>query len=215
MARRHPRRGFTLVEVLVALLVMAVLATMAWQGLDGMLRARDGSKAALERTQRLATVVLQWEQDLLALHQTQAVPALHFDGRTVRMTRRAEGGVALVAWSLREGRWQRWLGPTYTRVVDLQESWIASQGLLGNEAGQLTLAEGAGEWQVYFHRGGTWTNAQSTGDLAQNPGTPPGTPPGAPPVVAAAIEALPAAVRLVITLDGKTLTRDIALGPAG
>jgi general secretion pathway protein J len=215
MARRHPRRGFTLVEVLVALLVMAVLATMTWQGLDGMLRARDGSKAALERTQRLATVVLQWEQDLLALHQTQAVPALHFDGRTVRMTRRAEGGVALVAWSLREGRWQRWLGPTYTRVVDLQESWIASQGLLGNEAGQLTLAEGAGEWQVYFHRGGTWTNAQSTGDLAQNPGTPPGTPPGAPPVVAAAIEALPAAVRLVITLDGKTLTRDIALGPAG
>jgi general secretion pathway protein J len=209
-AAHAARRGFTLVEVLVAMLIMAVLSMVTWQGLDGILRARDGSRAALDRTQRLATVVVQWEQDLQALFETQAVPALHFDGRSVRMTRRAEGGVRLVVWSLREGRWQRWVGPTYTRLADLQESWIASQGLLGNEPGQLTLMEGASEWQVYFHRGGSWTNAQSTGDLAA--ARPPGAAPGTPGV---AIEALPAAVRLVISLDGKALTRDIALGPSG
>jgi general secretion pathway protein J len=201
-------RGFTLVEVLVAMLIMAVLSMVTWQGLDGMLRARDGSKAALDRTQRLATVIVQWEQDLQALHETQAVPALQFDGRTVRLTRRTEGGVALVAWSLRSGLWQRWVGPTTTRLADMQEAWIASQGLLGNEPGHLTLAEGASEWQIYFHRGGAWTNAQSTGDVA-----------AAPPVAGAAgstvVESLPAAVRLVIALDGKTLTRDIALGPGG
>ena len=207
-AARATGHGFTLVEVLVAMLVMALLATLTWQGLDGILRARDGSRAALDRTQRLATVVVQWEQDLQALHETQAVPALHFDGRTVRLTRRVEGGVALVAWSLREGRWQRWVGPSYTRLVDLQESWIASQGLLGNEAGHLTLAEGASDWQIYFHRGGAWTNAQSTGDVAVRAGAP-GAGVGLP------IEALPAAVRMVITLDGKALTRDIALGPSG
>ena len=33
-------RGFTLVEVLVALLVMAVMAGMAWQGVDGIVRSR-------------------------------------------------------------------------------------------------------------------------------------------------------------------------------
>lgn len=207
-AQRAAPRGFTLVEVLVAMLVMALLSMITWQGLDGILRARDGSKVALDRTQRLGTVIVQWEQDLLALYETQAVPALHFDGRTVRMTRRTEGGVALVAWSLREGRWQRWVGPTCTRLSDLQESWIASQGLLGNEPGQLTMAEEATDWQLYFHRGGAWTNAQSTGDLAA-----PRTPGAA--AIGAAIEALPAAVRLVITLDGKTLTRDIALGPSG
>lgn len=197
------RRGFTLVEVLVAMLIMAILATVTWQGLDGILRAREASKAALDRTQRLGTVLAQWEQDLLALHQTQAVRGLHFDGRTLRLTRRTEGGVMLVAWALREGRWQRWAGPTFTRLADLADSWIASQGLLGNEPGHLTMAEGALEWQVYFHRGGAWTNAQSTGDA-----TAPGTA-GAP-----ALEALPAAVRLVITLEGGTLTRDIALGPS-
>jgi general secretion pathway protein J len=209
---RHARRGFTLVEVLVAMLIMAVLSTITWQGLDSILRARDGSRAALDRTQRLATIVVQWEQDLQALYQTgPAVPALHFDGRTVRLTRRAEGGVALVAWAVREGRWQRWVGPTFTRLADLQESWIASQGLLGNEPGHLTLLEGAGDWQVYFHRGGSWTNAQSTGDLAVAPAP---AASGAPPA-ARVVEALPAAVRLVITIDGQSLTRDVALGPSG
>ncbi|MBL8342798.1 MAG: general secretion pathway protein GspJ [Rubrivivax sp.] len=191
-------------------MVMAILSTITWQGLDGILRAREASKAALDRTARLATVVVQWEQDLQALHETLAVPALHFDGRTVRMTRRIAGGVALVAWSVREGRWQRWVGPATARIADLQESWIASQGFLGNEPGQLTLAQGAGDWQIYFHRGGAWTNAQSTGDAASAPPAP-----GAPAGVGAAIEALPTAVRLVITLDGKSLTRDIALGPSG
>jgi general secretion pathway protein J len=99
----------------------------------------------------------------------------------------------------------------FTRLVDLQESWIASQGLLGNEPGHLTLADGASEWHLYYHRGGAWTNAQSTGDVAAAPFTP-GAAPGAAP---AALEALPTAVRMVITLDGRTLTRDIALGPSG
>ena len=208
---QRPRLGFTLVEVLVAMLVMAILSMLTWQGLDGILRARDGSRAALDRTTRMATVVVQWEQDLQSLYETQAVPALHFDGRTVRMTRRTEGGVALVAWSVRSGQWLRWVGPTFTRLMDLQESWIASQGLLGNEPGHLTLAEGASAWQIYFHRGGAWTNAQSTGDVAV--GATPATPAGA--TTGAAIEALPTAVRMVIVLDGKTLTRDIALGPSG
>lgn len=220
--RAPGRRGFTLVEVLVALLVMAILSTITWQGLEGILRARDGSRTALDRTARLATVVVQWEQDLQALHETLAVPALHFDGRTVRLTRRIAGGVALVTWSVREGRWQRWVGPATTRMTDLQEAWIASQGFLGNEPGQLTLAEGAGDWQIYFHRGGAWTNAQSTGDLvaAPPPPAPAASGAAAPPAAAAAgvgvaIEALPTAVRMVISLDGKPLTRDIALGPSG
>ncbi len=235
--RRHG--GFTLVEVLVSLLAMAVLATLAWQGLDGILRARDGTRKSMDRTVRLATVVTQWEQDLQAVHDTALVPALAFDGQTLRLTRRAEAGVALVAWSVRGGLWQRWTGPAYTRGGDLQQGWLRSFQFLGNEPGHLQLAEGASEWQVYFYRGGAWTNAQSTGDLVQPqaqlpaPAPTPATgasapeggasapqgsasaPEGEAAPVAAPREALPDAVRLVITLDGRTLTRDVALGPTG
>ncbi|MDZ7591681.1 MAG: prepilin-type N-terminal cleavage/methylation domain-containing protein [Rubrivivax sp.] len=214
--------GFTLVEVLVALLALAILASLSWQGLDGILRAREVTRESLDRTTRLATVVTQWEQDLQALHDTGVVPALAFDGQTLRLTRRVETGVALVAWSVRSGLWQRWAGPATTRSGELQQGWLSSFQWLGNEPGHLLLAEGAGDWQIYFHRGGAWTNAQSTGDLLPPPqpqASAPEAGASAPAGEAAAAnvprEALPEAVRLVITLDGRTLTRDIALGPTG
>lgn len=216
--RRLHTAGFTLVEVLVALFIMALLATLAWQGLDGILRARDASTTSMDRTVRLSTVLTQWEQDLQAVFDTAAVPAISFDGQTVRLTRRAEGGVRLVTWAVRGGLWQRWAGPVVVLVPDLQDSWLRSQQFVGNEPGQLLLASGASDWQVYFSRGGQWTNAQSTGDLAlpAPPPPPPASgasgPLAAPPVQR---ELLPDGVRLQITLDGQTLTRDITLGPAG
>jgi hypothetical protein len=80
------------------------------------------------------------------------------------------------------------------------------------------LAEAAETWQLYHFIDGNWANAQSTGNVLPPPPTAPpsgnlgGTPPP-PPTVAR--EQLPAAVRLVVTLGGATLTRDIALGPQG
>ncbi len=207
MTGRRRQAGFTLVEVLVALLLMAILSTFTWLALEGVLGAREASRQAIDRSTRLSTVLLQWQQDLQAVHDTEVVPALTFDGQTLRITRRVDGGVALVAWSVRNGLWQRWAGPTFVRSFALQQSWLASQQFLGNEAGHLTVADGASEWQVYFHRGSDWSNAQSTGNVL--------TPAGSTGAVSGAREQLPNAVRVVITLQGQKLTRDIALGPNG
>ena len=107
-------RGFTLVEVLVALMIMAVLSTMAWQGIDGIVRARDISQAQLDRSLRLNTVIAQWDQDLAAVQDMATVPALAFDGANLRLVRRWP--VARSWWSGRcrarnggagPGRWSR------------------------------------------------------------------------------------------------------------
>jgi len=218
-APRAAASGFTLVEVLVALFAMALLAGFAWQALEGVIRSRDAGRDSIDRTVKLSTVLTQWEQDLRAVHDSGATPsALSFDGQTLRLTRRAEragangmeSGVALVAWSVRGGQWQRWSSPVYVRVSQLSEAWLRSLQLLGNEPEQLTVANDASEWQVFFHRGNSWTNAQSTGDVQGAVTQPNSGVPAGP-----ARELLPNAVRLVVTLNGQRLTRDVALGPNG
>jgi general secretion pathway protein J len=211
--------GFTLVEVLVALLVMSILAAMAWQGVDGMVRARDATQQRLDQTLQLGTVLAQWDVDLGAVQDTGVVPqALAFDGSALRLTRRTDAGMQLVVWSLRpqEGgtgqRWLRWASPVVTRGSELQDHWLRSHQFQGAEAGQLQVLSGVAQWQLYFYQGNSWANAQSSADLA--------------PVDVAASGAgggrqrqmLPTGVRLVLTFEpggGRqgTLTRDIALGP--
>ena len=85
-SRRSRVGGFTLVEVLVALFILAIVAGLSWRGIDGMLRTRDASQERLERQLRLQSVIGQWEADLNALQDTDVVPALQFDGASLRLT---------------------------------------------------------------------------------------------------------------------------------
>ena len=200
--------GFTLVEVLVALLVMAIMAGMAWQGVDGIVRSRDSSQARLERTLRLNTVIAQWDQDLASIQSTSVVrDALACDGASVRLTRKTTDGVQIVVWSLRPGddgtgsNWVRWAGPSVTTASELQDSWLRSQQLQGGEAGSLKALTGLAGWQVYFYQTNTWSNCQSTGN-----------------VQAGGLQDLPKGVRVVLSFangSGNTgdLTRDTLLGP--
>jgi general secretion pathway protein J len=208
-------RGFTLVEVLVALVIMALMAGMAWQGVDGIVRTRDASQKQLEQTLRLNTVLAQWQTDLAAVQDTGAVPPLVFDGATLRMTRSVPDGVQVVVWSMRPqgtaNAWERWASPAVTGSAALQDSWFTSQQLQGGEPGQLRTLEGLSQWQVYFFQGNSWSNAQSTGNVAV-------PAPAAAASAAAPRQALPSGVRVVLSfapgsgLNG-TLTRDSLLGP--
>jgi general secretion pathway protein J len=197
-------RGFTLIELLVALTIMAVLAGLSWTGIDSLLRTREATQSALDRTQRLSTVLTQWEQDFAAIHESAAAPALQFDGRTLRLTRTGEGGVRVVTWTVRDGAWYRWAGPAVQRAGELQQSWLGSQQHQGGEAGELQLIDGASDWQLYYYRGNAWTNAQSSGNLQSR---------AANTEALENREDLPDAVRLVLTLAAGTLTRDLLVPP--
>jgi general secretion pathway protein J len=215
-AFHQPRRaglGFTLVEVLVALVVMSILAGLAWQAVDAMVRSRAAVEEQTQRLQVMGTALAQWEQDLQGLLTDAPIPAVHFDGARLRLTRRVPQGVQLVVWSLRQGVWQRWAGPITNQESALAQAWAQVPQMQGREPGHVTLAEGVSGWQVYFFRGNAWANAQSTGDLVAA-----GVAASQGSQALPNRERLPQGVRLMLTLQGPsgngTLTRDV-LVPGG
>lgn len=226
----HCPRGFTLIEVMVALFILGVVAAMAWQGVDAIIRTREISQQRMDRLLRLQAVMAQWEIDLQEIVDTQVVPGMNFDGATLRLTRRQSDGVQVVAWTLRGGALHRWHAPTALTLEALQEAWMRSYQLLGNEPDTLAMLAGVAQWQLfYFHASSNaWSNAQSSGDVvgaaspapvvapAESGASAAGAVAAAAPAVATNRDALPEGVRVVVRFgdDGTatgTLTRDLRL----
>ncbi len=178
-ARRPTLQGFTLIEVMVALVVLSVMTLMGWRGIEAMLRTREIAQANLEATARLQTVLAQWEQDLLQLEENRdsGVNALSFDGATLRITRHRPEGLQMVAWGVREGGLYRWESRVAHTRGELQTAWAQSQQALVLDDKRLRALEGVQSWQVYFYRGSSWSNPQSSDDVEK--GAPPSPP--APP----------------------------------
>ena len=217
MPRAHrSRSGFTLVEVLVALVIMATMAVMSWRGIDALLKSRDIAQGHLDQTVRLQTVMAQWELDLRALQDSNVTAPLSFDGARLRLTRQQPLGMQVVVWSVRGGRLLRWEGPVTQTVAALTESVERSQQLQGEETSQLKALEGVTGWQIFYYRGNGWSNAQSSGDVVTVAAPAASAASGAAPASARAV--LPTGVRMVLQFGEGSgfngpLTREIVLGP--
>lgn len=206
-------RGFTLVEVLVALSIMAVIALLSWRGIDSMVRAQDATRDYTDQVMTLQTGLAQWQADLDAMMvwpasttvlttTTTDQPAtlasqrsLAWDGSTLRITRTdaadTAAGLRVVAWTRRpDGRWQRWQSAPVRSQAEWSAAWDAAARWAG---GADTDAPGGGaqavtvaqalQWQLYYYRNNTWSNPLSSESAS-----------------ASATRTLPDGVRLLVTL---------------
>ena len=81
-------RGFTLIEVLVAIAIMALMSLMAWRGLDGMLRSQSSLQSRSDEIRSLQTGLAQWQTDLDQLAELIGTPSWDWNGQVLRLTRR-------------------------------------------------------------------------------------------------------------------------------
>ena len=195
------QRGFTLVELLVALSVMALLAMLSWRGLDGMTRAQETTRVRADELLSLQAGLGQWKADLDAVTVFPPATAIEWDGRALRLTRRssdaAAAGPLVVAWTRRNvngsDQWLRWQSPPVRNRGELAQAWEQA-GLWAQNPGEeqkrreVSITPLA-EWTIYFYRDDAWTNPQSSSATGV-----PQSGSGAPP------DTIPIGVRLVLTL---------------
>ena len=60
--RRHA--GFTLLELLVAVALMAILAVLSWRGLDSVLTSREHIMRHTDETRAISVLFSQLDEDL-------------------------------------------------------------------------------------------------------------------------------------------------------
>lgn len=119
----------------------------------------------------------------------------------------AEQGPA--AASVGTGRWMRWQSPPLVRRDELARAWqraadwgggaqLAAAGSAGGGNDSAIALIGIDQWQLFYHRGETWSNPQSSVGTEGSGGEAVGSAPNT---------AMPNGVRLVLTLSpGQSLT---------
>lgn len=209
-SRWRRAQGFTLVEVMVALLIVSMMAGMSWLGVDSLLRSQSATAQQHRMHAQLQISLQQWSADLNQSLDVPQLKALDWDGKAFRITRRAAEpavGVVVTAWAVRAAandaglQWMRWQSPPLLTHAQWQSAWQAaanwargSDGMAGSSAVALLAAQ---NMDLFFWAQGAWVNAQSSASSADTS-----------PSLGRAQAVTPRGVRMQLHMAAGVLTKD-------
>jgi len=123
------QRGMTLVELLVAMTVMAFVAVLGWRGLDSITRARISLNEELAQTRGLQLAFAQLQTDCMNVVHPAEIDGrqpLDIDQTRITLVRRTQpeaqpGALQLVTYRLRDGALTREESPPTRDLVRLNQ----------------------------------------------------------------------------------------------
>ncbi|KVM08668.1 general secretion pathway protein GspJ [Burkholderia ubonensis] len=174
-ARRARTRGFTLIELMIAIAILAVVAVLAWRGLDQIMRGRDKVSSAMEDERIFAQMFDQMRIDArrAATDDEAGQPALGVAGNTLQIVRAFDApGAAprlqVIRYRIAAGRVVRYASPPLADANRLRDT-LKNPDVEGWSAVALMGGVGAIDAKLYVPRVGWTTNLQTADEaLAQN-----------------------------------------------
>ena len=87
-----PEAGFTLIEVLVALIVISIVGLMAWRGMDAMMRGHENIEGIAKQDAVYIQLIRQFERDCqeITFDSTLDLPSYSVGDKNIWWVRRYE-----------------------------------------------------------------------------------------------------------------------------
>ncbi|PMS21652.1 type II secretory pathway protein [Trinickia dabaoshanensis] len=121
--------GFTLIEMLVAIALLAVIALLSWRGLDSTIRGRDDITRNLSETRLLGRYFSQLQYDLLNIVSADEVfgPPLRMRPNELVLIRHlgvdaGQSEVQVVRYTLQGHALERSASPPIDSLIDLEQA---------------------------------------------------------------------------------------------
>lgn len=159
------RRGFTLVELLVAISILAILAVLGWRGLDGIVRARIALTQEMDVTRGMQLAFAQMQSDAEHLAGREIIgrrPNLQWDENRFMLVRKIynenePSQLAVVSYRVVNGNLIRRESPGTRDLAQLEALWQAAGSDVPSESSPpVALQSGLVGMNVLAWQGDQW-----------------------------------------------------------